>query len=106
MISVLSNIYMKFGLKALFAFAAAVLVQAAIALVRNLITGKYRLKLEEGRHKKIEAVILVLCFGFTWTLVQTLFSLEGTSYLTSLGAVETWMLTASLLWFKNYKKKD
>lgn len=103
---VLSNIYMKFGLKALFAFATAVLVQAAIALVRNLITGKYRLRLEEGRHKKIEAVILVLCFGLTWTLVQTLFSLEGTSYLTSLGAVETWMLTASLLWFKNYKKKD
>lgn len=103
---VFSNIYMKFGLRALFVIALTIALQVAIALVRDLVTGKFKIKLEEGRHKKIEAVVLILCFGITWTLIQTLFSLEGTSFLTSIGSVETWILTASLIWFKNYKKAD
>ena len=101
-----SNVYMKFGLKALFAIALIIALQVAIAIVTDIVTGQFKIKLEEGRHKKIEAVVLIICFGLTWTLVQTLFSLEGTSFVTSIGAVETWILTASLIWFKNYKKTD
>ena len=101
-----SNVYMKFGLRALFATALIIALQVVIAIVKDIVTGKFKLKLEEGRHKIIEAVVLILCFGLSWTLVQTLFSLEGSSFLTSIGAVETWILTASLIWFKNYKKAD
>ena len=102
----LSNVLFKYGLAGLFGMAAVAVVQIIGAIVADIATGKYKLKIEEGRHKKIEAIILIACFGFSWCAFLTLFSLEGTSFVTSIGAYITWILLASFTWFRKTGKED
>lgn len=95
----LSNLYMSFGLKGLFATVAAIILQLAGAVIYDGITGKMKLRLSDGKHRIIEAVILVTVTGLAWTAVQTLFAFEGMSYAVSIGSTLIWIIAASFIWF-------
>jgi len=97
----LADTYFNFGLKGLFVTSIIILVQSLVAAVIRISAIKQELKPEEGKHKKIEAVVLVLCLGISWTVVQTLFALEGTSFVSSIGSTIVWVLLSSFIWFKN-----
>ena len=97
----LADSYFSFGLKGLFVTALIILGQALVSAVIRLSALKQELKPEEGKHKKIEAVVLVLCLGISWTVVQTLFALEGTSFVSSIGSTIVWVLLSSFIWFEN-----
>ncbi|MCR4649942.1 MAG: hypothetical protein K5776_12785 [Lachnospiraceae bacterium] len=101
----ISNIYMKFSLFALLCVSAAVLLQTIALLIIDAVKGKFKLKIEEGRHKRIEAVLLIACLGITMTAIQTLFSLEGTSYVSGMASILTCFLIATLTWFRRYRNK-
>lgn len=94
-----SNIYMKFSLGGLFMVCILTLLQTIARTVNNAVQGKYKIKLEEGRHKKIEAVLLTIFLGLIWTAFQTLFSLEGTSYTVSIGSTIIWVICTSFIWY-------
>ena len=96
---VLSDNYFRFSLKGLFAFTLFIAVQLFAILVIRISKIKQELKPEEGRHGRIEAVIMLFVTGFFWTAIQTLFSLEGTSYVSGIGAVIIWILFSSFIWF-------
>ncbi len=102
----LSEVYMKFGLFGLFGVTAFSLVQIIAAVIIDLITKKGKFKLEEGRHKKIEAIILVLFFGMAWTAIQTVFTLEGTSYVSSMGSTLVWLIISSFVWFRDVSREE
>ena len=94
-----SNAYMKFGLAGLLVTALFVLIQTIVRIIENIVKGKYKIKLEEGSHKKIEAVLITIFLGLLWTAFQTLFSLEGTSYAVSIGSTIIWIVFTSFLWY-------
>ncbi len=101
----ISGNYMKFSLLMLEGVSAAVFVQTLALIISDIVKGKFKLKIEEGRHKRIEAVLLIACFGITMTAIQTLFSLEGTSYVSGMAPILTWFLIATFTWFRRYRKK-
>lgn len=97
---VLSNIYMRFGLISLSFISAALLIQLVIKIVLDLLLGKFKARLEAGEHKIIEEILLALCVSVVYLLLQTLFSLEGTSYVTSASATLAWFATSAFLWYE------
>lgn len=96
---ILSDKYMKFGLYGLFAVALTIILQTGVLLVTELIKGEFKKKFEEGRHRRIEAVIQVIAAGVFWILFETLFSLEGISYAAGIYATITWIIISSFVWF-------
>ncbi len=97
---ILSDRYMNFGLSGLFVVTLALLLQAIGLCIIDLVTGKFKIKLEEGRHRRIEAIILVIAAGILWVVCQTLFSLAGASYVVGIYATITWILIAPFVWFQ------
>ena len=100
----LADTYFSFGLKGLFVTAFIILIQCATLGIIRISKIKTAFKPEEGKHKKTEAVVLVLCLGISWTAVQTLFALEGTSFVSSIGSTIIWVLLSSFIWFENKEK--
>lgn len=101
---VLSDKYMSFGLKGLFAVTLAIVIQIVGAVIYDAITGKMKLRLSDGKHRIIEAVILVTVTGLSWTAVQTLFAFEGMSYAVSIGSTLTWVVAASFIFMRPRRK--
>lgn len=97
----LADTYFSFGLKGLFVTSIIILIQCVTIGIIRISKIKQAFKPEEGKHKKTEAVVLVLCLGISWTVVQTLFALEGTSFVSSIGSTVIWILLSSFIWFRN-----
>lgn len=91
--------YMKFGLYGLLAVTIVIILQTVVLLATELIKGEFKKKFEEGRHRRIEAIIQVIAAGVFWTLFETLFSLEGVSWAAGIYATITWLLISSFVWF-------
>lgn len=91
---------MRFGLISLSFISAALLIQLVIKIVLDLLLGKFKARLEAGEHKIIEEILLALCVSVVYLLLQTLFSLEGTSYVTSASATLAWFATSAFLWYE------
>ena len=100
----LADTYFSFGLKGLFVTSIIILIQCVTIGIIRISRIKQAFKPEEGKHKKTEAVVLVLCLGILWTVVQTLFALEGTSFVSSIGSTIIWVLLSSFIWFNNKEK--
>ena len=100
----LADTYFSFGLKGLFVTSIIILIQCVTIGIIRISKIKQAFKPEEGKHKKTEAVVLVLCLGISWTVVQTLFALEGTSFVSSIGSTIIWVLLSSFIWFNNKEK--
>lgn len=97
---VIADKYMAFGLLGLKAIFIILAIQLMASVIIDIAKGRFKKKLEEGEHRKIEALAMLLCMGLLWTANQTLFSLEGMSYVVSIGSVITWLLLASFVWIK------
>ena len=90
----LSSIYMTFGVIGMCVIITAAFIQAIIICIIDLVTGKMKSRIASGNHAKIEAILLILCAAITWNCFETLFSLEGTSYIIGTGTI---ILLSSLL---------
>jgi len=99
-----SDDHFRFSMTALGVVSSVEVIQVLMALIIDIKRKKFKLKMEEGRHTKIEAVTLLLCHGMLWILLQTLFSIEGASFVAGFGSIIVWIVSASFLWFKQGKK--
>ena len=101
---ILSDTYMRFALTGLFAVIAVFVVQGASVVIIDLVKGKYKVRLEEGSHKIIEAIVLVAFLSLVCTALQTLFGLEGTSYVVSFGSTLSWIVFSLFIFFRNKRE--
>ncbi len=85
---------MTFGVIGMCVIITAAFIQAIIICIIDLVTGKMKSRIASGNHAKIEAILLILCAAITWNCFETLFSLEGTSYIIGTGTI---ILLSSLL---------
>ena len=92
--------YMRVGLNGFTVLFIGMIIQMAAALIMDIASGKMKNKLEEGEHRIIEAVVALVCMGAVWTVCQTLFAMEGLSYVVSIGSAITWLAASPLIWIK------
>ncbi|MCR5848678.1 MAG: hypothetical protein K6G75_11255 [Lachnospiraceae bacterium] len=96
---VLSDNYFEFGLWGMFVLGTVTVIQILILLIKDIVTGKYRSKIEEGKHRKVEAVMLIVCLSIACTAFQSMFSLKGSSYVSGIGSVIIWVTAAAYTCF-------
>lgn len=96
----IANTYMKFGNLMEMIIVILIMIQLVVKIVIDFLSGKFKMKIQEGKHQAIEAIVLGICVCVVYTLVQTLFSLEGTSYVTSIAATLGWLFATAFLWFE------
>lgn len=100
---VIANRYMRFGLFSLMLVSIAILIQLLVKIVIDCLSGKFKARIHAGEHKVIEAIILALCVCFAYLMIQTLFSLEGSSYVVSACSTIGWISSATFLWYERSK---
>lgn len=102
----ISNIYMKFGTYGLMGVTAVLIIQLLGVVILDIVKGKFKLKVETGHHMRIEAVIFIFVLLIFWNVLQTLFALEGVSYIVSIPSTVALLAMIPFAWLRDIGKKD